>query len=485
MTEALNNIENAGQQRQKPPIRFGTDGIRAIANTELSPELAFCLGEAAVACFGKRIILGRDTRLSGVMLESMLVAGILSAGGDALCCGVIPTPALACLCRKHKADAAVVISASHNPPEYNGIKFFNHKGTKLSDTEQAALEDFINARPQDHELRRQKERKEGDKIGHLVKLNSAKEDYIEASISSVQKTLKALIDRDHNKAQHKIDLNKPFAGLKIALDCGHGASHYCSPEAFKRLGADLVCINTDYSGLDINVNCGSTNLAQLKELLLSQKADLGIAHDGDADRMLALDHKGNEIDGDQILNICASFLSEEQKRSCPVIVATLMSNMGLEKALQKQGLKLERTQVGDRYVLERMIELGAVLGGEQSGHLIFLEHNSTGDGLLSALQLTAAVVLSGKSLHELGQEMEKYPQVLINVEVENKELLSSSVELKAALKDHEERLGDKGRILLRASGTESLVRVMVEAQTEELAQEHAQALAKAVKNYLA
>lgn len=436
---------------------FGTDGVRGVANKDLSCELAFRLGEAAVAFAGHKICIGRDTRKSGVMLESALVAGITSAGGTPHCAGIIPTPAIAYLTQELGCDAGIVISASHNPPEYNGIKFFSAKGMKLPDK----AEDEIAAFALDPSAKF--ERPVGAGVGSIVKLKDAREKYIRHAI--------ATIDGD-------------LQGLKIAVDCGHGASCHTTPDALRKLGAEVVAINTDFNGTDINVKCGSTHLEPLRALMKETGADVGLAHDGDADRVLFVDKSGFEIDGDFVLAICASALKDRGELAQNKVISTVMCNLGFVLAMRKLGIEIEQTKVGDRYVLERMLQDGAILGGEQSGHVIFLKHNSTGDGLITALQLLSTLKHSKKSLEELRGLMTRFPQSLINVHCERKEDFDSSEVLKTAVSRAQEELADEGRVLVRASGTEPLVRVMVEAKTLEQAGSIASDLAELVKSEL-
>ena len=346
-----------------PQNIFGTDGVRGVANADLSCDLAFRLGRAATKFLGPDICVGRDTRLSGTMLESALTAGIMAEGGRPHCCGVIPTPAVALLTVQNDLDGGIVISASHNPPEFNGIKFFSRKGMKLPD----AVEEEISAWVMSEEAMAADTLPTGAGVGHIIKMKDARKAYVDHAIS----TLDGL----------KLD------GLVVAVDCGHGASCQTTPAALQRLGATVHAINTDYCGTDINVECGSTHLEPLRELVLRTHADIGLAHDGDADRVLFVDSEGNEIDGDYILAICGSDLAARGKLANSEIVSTVMCNLGFSIAMKEQGFEMVQTAVGDRYVLERMLADGAVIGGEQSGHIIFLEHNTTGDGLVTALQL--------------------------------------------------------------------------------------------------
>lgn len=436
---------------------FGTDGVRGIANRVLTPELAFRLGEAAGHFLGDkgagRIVVGRDTRRSGAMLESALVAGITSGGGDALVCGVVPTPAVALLVRELGADGGVVISASHNPPEYNGIKLFSREGLKLPDELEDEIESFTTGE-------RDWERPIGAAIGCIEPVEGALERYIAHAVSTVTGDL---------------------SGLRVAIDCGHGAAHISSPETFRRLGAHVTAINCDYNGLDINVGCGSTDLGPLAQIVRAGEFDLGIAHDGDADRVLAVDEQGAEVDGDQIMAICAARMHEAGTLAGSAVVSTVMANMGFEVAMRERGISVVKTKVGDRYVLEQMQSMGANLGGEQSGHIIFLDHNTTGDGLVTALQLASAVARAGVPLSALTGVMERYPQVLVNVPVADKARLVTSSAISEAIHAAEAHLADQGRVLVRASGTEPLVRVMAEASSVALAQEVVDRLVEVVR----
>lgn len=429
-----------------PQNIFGTDGVRGVANADLNCDLAFRLGRAATKFLGPDICVGRDTRLSGTMLESALTAGIMAEGGRPHCCGVIPTPAVALLTVESKLDGGIVISASHNPPEFNGIKFFSAKGMKLPD----ALEEEISTWVMSDEALAADTLPTGEGVGHIVKMKDARERYIDHAV----KTLDGV----------------SLEGLVVAVDCGHGASCATTPVALQRLGATVHAINTDYNGCDINVECGSTHLQPLRELVARTGADLGLAHDGDADRVLFVDHDGNEIDGDYILAICGSDLAARGKLANSELVSTVMCNLGFSTAMKRAGFDVVQTAVGDRYVLERMIADGAVLGGEQSGHIIFLEHNTTGDGLVTALQLLSVIKRTGRSLADLAGCMCKFPQVLVNVHSENKAGLDDCAPVWDAVRAAEDELGDRGRVLVRPSGTEPLVRVMAEAETIELTQ---------------
>jgi phosphoglucosamine mutase len=425
---------------------FGTDGVRGIANADLTPELAFRLGEAAGHFLGDggrgRIVVGRDTRRSGEMLEGALVAGICSGGADALAVGIIPTPAIALLTRELGAEGGVVISASHNPAEYNGIKFFNRDGFKLPDDLEDEIEGFVGAD-------RDWVRPTGLGVGQRHEVADAHETYIDHATSTIEGDL---------------------SGLRVALDCGHGAAATATPEALRRLGADVVAIDCDWDGMDINLDCGSTHLDVVRDLVLESGADIGLAHDGDADRVLAVDEKGDEVDGDAIMAICATDLKRAGRLPHDTVVGTVMSNLGFVVAMQEQGITVVKTKVGDRYVLDEMRAMGVALGGEQSGHVIFLEHNTTGDGLVTALQLTSVMHRTGKPLSELRAVMRRYPQVLVNVPVADRAKLATSAAVLDAVAAAEASLGDRGRVLVRASGTEPVVRVMAEASEEAEAQ---------------
>ena len=437
---------------------FGTDGVRGVANTQLTCDLAFKLDQAAAAFQGKTILIGKDTRLSGDMLESAVAAGIMSMGGTALLAGIIPTPAIALLVRDLHCDGGIVISASHNPPEYNGIKLFDAQGFKLPDAVEDEIEAFVQAGGAAKESL-----PAGDAVGVALPVDEACELYIAHAVSTV--------------ADEGID----FQGLKVALDVGHGASCMTSPEALRRLGADVTVINEDFDGTDINVQCGSTHLGPVRDLVAQIGADVGIAHDGDADRVMLVDARGNEIDGDVVEAVCAIDLKERGLLPGNTAVSTVMCNLGLSHALRDAGIDLVQTKVGDRYVLEAMREGGFVVGGEQSGHMIFLEHNSTGDGLVTALQFLAACKRAGKSIEEAASVMTRFPQTLVNVQVHDKHAADGNAAVQAAVAAAEEALGDSGRVLLRPSGTEPVVRVMVEAASAEEAERHALAIADVVK----
>jgi phosphoglucosamine mutase len=438
------------------PRLFGTDGVRGIANADLTPELAFRLGEAAGAVLcgeGRgRVVIGRDTRISGGMLGSALVAGVCSAGCDALLAGIVPTPAVALLVRELGADAGVVISASHNPAPYNGIKFFDRGGFKLQDEVEDELEAFAlsserSARPT------------GGDVGAVREVEDAVERYVAHAIATVPGRLD---------------------GLKVALDCAHGSASRTSEAAFRALGAEVVTTCCDWNGTDINDGCGSTHLVPVTGLVLAAGASLGIAHDGDADRTLAIDEAGAVVDGDRIMAICAAQLAAEGALAGNTVVGTVMTNMGFDAAMRDLGIGVVRAQVGDRHVLDLMRQTGAVIGGEQSGHVIFLSHTTTGDGLITALQLAHAMAATGKPLSELAGIVHPFPQVLVNVRVPDAAAVAAHPALLAAVAAEEAALGGNGRVLVRASGTEPLLRVMVEASDAETARSVADRLAEVV-----
>ncbi|MBU3180549.1 phosphoglucosamine mutase [Clostridium psychrophilum] len=440
---------------------FGTDGVRGIANTELTSDIAYKLGRSGAfvltdGAHKPKIIVGMDTRVSGDMLESALVAGILSVGAEAVCLGVIPTPAVAYLTRKYGADAGIVISASHNPVEYNGIKFFDNKGFKLSDE----LEDTIQA-VIEGDFKDVPSPIAGD-LGKKIVKEDAVEDYMEFAKSTISGDLK---------------------GLKIALDCANGASYITSVKAVRALGAEVLVINNDPDGININKECGSTHPEHLMAFVKENHCDLGLAFDGDADRCLAVDEKGNLISGDFMIAICAKHLKNIGKLTENTVVVTVMSNLGLDIAMKQEGIITVKTKVGDRYVLEKMQEEGYSLGGEQSGHIIFLDFNTTGDGLVSGLQLATVIKESGKQLSQLAAMMTDLPQVLVNATVPNdkKNIHETDKEIMAEIKKMEEKLDGCGRVLIRPSGTEPLVRVMLEGKVQSELDVMAHSLAKLIE----
>ncbi|MDD3224797.1 MAG: phosphoglucosamine mutase [Clostridium sp.] len=440
---------------------FGTDGVRGIANSELTPQIAYNLGRAGAYVLSKgshkpKILVGTDTRISKDMLENALVSGILSVGAEAACVGVIPTPAIAYLTRKYKLDAGVVISASHNPVEYNGIKFFNSQGYKLSDELEDKIQGVIEGGFEEVQS------PTGNNVGRKVVEDSALMDYIEFAKST---------------------LSDDLAGLKVALDCANGASYKTAVKSFRDLGAEVVVINNDPDGININYNCGSTHPEELMEYVVKKNCDLGLAFDGDADRCLAVDEKGNLIDGDFIMAICGKALKDSGKLNENVVVTTVMSNMGLFIALDKENINTVKTKVGDRYVLEEMLKQGYKLGGEQSGHIIFLDYNTTGDGLVTGLQISSIVKKSGKKLSDLASAMRKLPQILANATVPNekKNIYNEDEEIKTEIKKIEDKLDSCGRVLIRPSGTEPLVRVMLEGENQEELNVMANSLAQLIE----
>lgn len=443
---------------------FGTDGVRGLANGLLTAELALQLAQAAAVVLGHdrnsngsrpRAVLARDPRASGEFIAAAVEAGLSSSGIDVYDAGVLPTPAAAYLVADLDADFGVMISASHNPAPDNGIKFFARGGQKLPDE----VEDAIEA-----QMSKEAVRPTGPDVGRIQRFSDAEDRYIVHLLRTLP---------------HRLD------GLTVVLDCANGAASGCSPQLFKDAGADVIVIGADPDGLNINDGVGSTHLGPLKEAVVKYGANLGIAHDGDADRCLAVDHEGNEVDGDQIMAILAIALKQSGKLKDDVLVATVMSNLGLKLALRDAGITILETAVGDRYVLEGMRDGGYNLGGEQSGHVIFSDHATTGDGLLTGLQLAAQVALTGKPLKELATVMTKLPQVLINVKGVDRSRVGSSDVLAQAVAAAEAALGDTGRVLLRPSGTEPVVRVMVEAADEETAQSIGEHLAQVVRTELA
>lgn len=468
---------------------FGTDGVRGIANVELTCEMAYRLGQAAAIYLGKTIVVGRDTRRSGDMLGAALSAGIMSAGGTVLEAGIIPTPGVALLVREMRAAGGVVISASHNPPEYNGIKLFDAQGFKLPDAVEDEIEAFIVAGGLEGEVAAAEEvaweaaqaapdSAPADATSYLaseIKMPSGAEVGV---VIPLEKACDIYIDHVARSIEEQ---GITFEGLRIALDTGHGASSLTSPEALRRLGAEVFVINDDFTGMDINVQCGSTHLEPLRALMAETGADVGIAHDGDADRVMLMTPDGTEIDGDMVEAVCALDMRERGVLAGDTVVSTVMANFGFVRAMREAGINVVQTKVGDRYVLEAMRERGYSIGGEQSGHMIMLDHNSTGDGLMTACQFLAAVIRSGKPVAEAIQVMEKMPQTLINVHVRDKHAVNDSAEVAAAVAAAEEALGDDGRVLLRPSGTEPVVRVMVEAVDPAAARSHAEAIAAVVE----
>jgi len=442
---------------------FGTDGVRGVANEELTPLLAMQLGQAGAYVLTKEnehkptIMVGCDTRISGDMLANALMAGVCSVGANAVYVGVMPTPAVAYLTKKYKVDAGVVISASHNPVEFNGIKFFDGNGYKLSDELEDEIEALIKSNMKDIAF------PTGAQVGKIKYRTDAREEYINHSIKSVP-----------------IDLS----GKKIVVDCAEGASYYTSVEALRELGANVIAIHNMPDGTNINANCGSTHMEELKARVVYEKADIGLAFDGDADRLLAVDELGNMVDGDQIMAIVGNHMKNKGELNNDTIVVTVMSNLGFTLMAKEEGIHTEQTKVGDRYVLERMREINASLGGEQSGHVIFLNENTTGDGLLSALHLLQVLVETEKPLSELSKIMTVLPQALVNAMVPNhkKESYMEYPEIAEAIEALEKKFAGEGRVLIRPSGTEPKVRVMIEGKNQEEINEDAKNLAELIQN---
>ena len=443
---------------------FGTDGVRGIANESLTASLAYRLGRAgAYVLTGEgarspRILVGMDTRRSGDLLESALVAGICSVGAHAVLAGVIPTPAVAHLVRRYGLDAGVVISASHNPMEYNGIKFFDRNGYKLPDALEDRIEELLNdetALPSPV----------GAAVGTKIRCDEAVNDYISFLCGST-------------KAR--------FEGIKVALDCANGASYVAAPRTFDALGAKVRVIHNTPNGININDRCGSTHIEGLKKFVVDSGADIGFAFDGDADRCLAVDERGELLDGDKILAICGLYMKEQGKLEKNTIVGTVMTNLGLMMMGKEHGISVLQTNVGDRYVLEKMKEGGYNVGGGQSGHIIFLDQNTTGDGVLTAVQLLTVMKEKGKKASELSAVMQSMPQVLVNAKVNNakKEHYMEVAEIREAIAALQEEFRQDGRVLIRTSGTEPLVRVMIEGRDLAHMQRRAEDLAKLMENYL-
>lgn len=444
---------------------FGTDGVRGVAGTELTIDLAMKLGQAGAYVLTKTkshqptIIVGCDTRISGGMLANALMAGICSVGANAIYVGVLPTPAIAYLTRKHKVDAGVVISASHNPMEFNGIKFFNGEGYKLSDELEDEIESLIRNNMEDIDF------PIGPGIGKVEYRFDIRDEYVEFQKKTVP-----------------VDLSS----LKIVIDCAEGASYYTSVKTLKDLGANLIAIHTKPDGTNINANCGSTHMDELRARVVLEKADVGIAFDGDADRMLAVDENGKVVDGDEIMAICGNYMKQKGTLAKNTVVVTVMTNLGFSLMGKEQGIHIEKTKVGDRYVLENMRENGYNLGGEQSGHVIFLDDNTTGDGLLSALHLLQVMVETGKPLSELAKIMQVLPQALVNAKVPNhkKESYMEYAEIAEAIEELESKFAGEGRVLIRPSGTEPLVRVMIEGKDQNAIEEEATKLAELIEKVM-
>jgi phosphoglucosamine mutase len=441
---------------------FGTDGIRGEANRyPMDAAIAFSVGQAVANLFRKaghrtRVVIGKDTRISGYMLESSLEAGVSSMGGISYLVRVLPTPGIAFIAQSMRADAGIVISASHNPYQDNGIKIFSGNGFKLSDEQEETIEKLILSGKLPEMVPEAKE------MGRAYRMEDALGRYIVF--------LKNTFPRDLS-----------MEGMKVVIDAANGATYRVCPAAFTELGASVDVIHNDPNGLNINENCGSQHTQDLEKRVKETGAAIGLAFDGDGDRLIAVDEKGRTITGDQILIICAKALKDQGRLKNDLLVSTVMSNLGLTFACKKYGFKHHASKVGDRYVLEDMQRLGAVIGGEESGHMIFLDHHTTGDGILTALQLIAAMIKENKPLSELARMMEVFPQKLINVPVKSKPDISTVPQVVAAIKQAEAELGDRGRVLVRYSGTQNACRVMVEGPTDELTGKYCRQIADAVK----
>jgi len=444
---------------------FGTDGVRGEANRyPMNAQIAFAVGQAVAYLFKKehhraRIIIGKDTRISGYMLEGSLEAGVTSMGGNPYLVGVLPTPGIAFITQSMRADAGIVISASHNPFEDNGIKIFSSAGFKLSDEQEETMEDLIL----------------NDK---LISLLPAPRDMGQAfRMEDVQGRYIVFLK---NTFPRELSME----GMKIVLDVANGATYKVAPDAFFELGAHVEVIHNTPNGLNINDGCGSQHTQDLRRKVVESGAAIGLAFDGDGDRLIAVDEKGHEITGDQILLMCALMLKEQGKLKNGLLVSTVMSNLGLRIACKKHGFRHHASKVGDRYVLEDMIRLGGVIGGEESGHILFLDHHTTGDGIVTAMQVIAAMARTGKPLSELARMMDVFPQKLINIDVKKKPEISDVPELAAAVRQVEKELGDEGRVLVRYSGTQNMCRVMVEGPTAAITEKYCSHLADVVKRTL-
>ncbi|RLJ86107.1 phosphoglucosamine mutase [Planococcus citreus] len=439
---------------------FGTDGVRGVANSELTPELAFRLGRFGGYVLTKsskekpKVLVGRDTRISGEMLENALAAGLLSVGAEVMRLGVISTPGVSYLTRVMSAEAGVMISASHNPVADNGIKFFGSDGFKLSDDQEAEIEALLDAETDDLP------RPTGGDLGSITEYFEGGQKYLQY--------LKQTVDEE-------------FDGIHVALDCAHGATSTLATHVFADLDADISSMGASPNGLNINEGVGSTHPEALAKLVVDKGADVGLAFDGDGDRLIAVDEKGTIVDGDQIMYICAKHLKSEGRLKQDTVVSTIMSNMGFYKALEENGMKSVKTAVGDRYVVEEMKKNEYNLGGEQSGHIIFLDYNTTGDGLLSGLQLVNIMKITGKKLSELANEMTIFPQKLVNIRVTDKHGVTDNAVVAEKIAEVERDMDGDGRVLVRPSGTEPLVRVMVEAPSAEACEEYVERIAAVVR----
>lgn len=444
---------------------FGTDGIRGEANRyPMNAEIAFGVGQAVAHLFKKnhhraRVIIGKDTRISGYMLESSLEAGITSMGGYPFLAGVLPTPGIAFITQSMRADAGIVISASHNPFQDNGLKIFGGNGFKLSDEEEDGIETLI--------------------------LKNKLVDFLPTA-GGMGKA--ARMDDVHGRyivfLKNTFSRNLSMEGMKIVLDTANGATYKVAPLSFTELGAEVEVIHNTPDGVNINDKCGSQHTEDLKKKVVESGAAIGLAFDGDGDRLIAVDEKGNEITGDQILIICANILKKEGKLKNDLLVGTVMSNLGLRVACKKYGFKYHASKVGDRYVLEDMLRLGSIIGGEEAGHMIFLDHHTTGDGIIAAMQLIAAMVKEGKPLSEMARMMDIFPQKLINVDVRSKPDIATVPRLVEAIKQVERELGEEGRVLVRYSGTQNMCRVMVEGPSDTVTGKYCKQIADIVKNEL-
>jgi len=446
---------------------FGTDGIRRIANTELSPDLVYRVAKAGAYVLSKHtdkaptILIGRDTRISGTLIESAMVAGFLSYGANVKLLGVMPTPAVAYLTRKLQADASVVISASHNTFEFNGIKYFSNKGMKISDEIEEEIEEVMDSGRLD----------ELSAVSEKIGVSEIRTDLLDEYVYFFRKNFDDNIEKYNN------------SDFRVVIDTANGATYEVAEKVFKTLGINYEIINNEPNGININEGCGSTHLEMLKDYVVKNKMSLGIAYDGDGDRCLAIDENGNEIDGDKLLAIIGQYLKQKDQLAKNTIVATVMSNLGFNKYAEKNNLQLIQTKVGDRYVLEEMLKNGYNLGGEQSGHVILLDYNPTGDGILTSLMLIQAILESGKKASELSSLVQKYPQVLINAKVasDKKYDYEKNPEIKSAIEKVEKEFSGNGRVLIRPSGTEPLVRVMIEGQDKAIIEAEARKLCNLIE----
>lgn len=443
---------------------FGTDGVRGIANKDLTPELAYKLGRIGGHFLTKgkerpKMVVGMDTRISGDMLEGALSAGLNSAGVDVLYLGILPTPAVACMIKTLNADGGVMITASHNPVEYNGIKFFNEQGLKLTDETEDAIEEYL--------------------------LNNIDTDYRPVS-GEIGRKILVENPTDRYKDFLKKTVNVSLEGMKIAVDCGNGAVYKAAPELLSELGATVYVVHNDPNGVNINVECGSTKVEEVQKLVLETGADVGLSFDGDADRLIAADENGNIVDGDHVLAICGTHMKENGKLKSNAVIGTVMTNMGLDVCLKEHSIEIIKTKVGDRYVLEEMLKGGHSIGGEQSGHIIFLDYNTTGDGLLTALQLLSVVKERNTRLSELAGIMKVMPQTLVNAHVspEKKNAYLDDEVIKNKIQEIEDHFSGKGRVLIRPSGTEPMVRVMIEGENQSELDTYANDLARLIEERL-